>query len=298
MKKSIKRYYNFFKRKWIKKSFCNVTQKNFDKGKYGPLQVDTKKLQAKYNTIKREWWEIKDRERKGSGLAPKGNPEWYEKLDSILDDTTAALNELVSTSLGTSYSQEVIQNDNENESFEDNAGDDSDKDFYDHSEDDNESNNANKEDKVENVSANKKKAIVVKPHKKRKVVQSQTQPLSQLAGGMTKLNESQAKRHKEQMEFEKERDWAFLEFTKEEVEKNRRHELEIAKIFASSMNNPQQQRDFWYTPFDQTSLFQHSIQQAASSIVSWGYGDNFEPVYFFFTKIFRSHKNTHKQKTN
>ena len=66
------------------------------------------------------------------------------------------------------------------------------------------------------------------------------------------------------MEFEKERDQAFLEFKKEEAEKNRRHELEIAKIFASSMNNSQQQRDFRYTPFDQTSLFQHSIQHAAN----------------------------------
>ena len=52
----------------------------------------------------------------------------------------------------------------------------------------------------------RKKAIVVKPHKKRKVARSQTQALSQLAGGMTRLIESQAKRHKEQMEFEKERD--------------------------------------------------------------------------------------------
>ena len=69
-----------------------------------------------------------------------------------------------------SYSQEVIQNDNENELFEDSADDDSGKDLYDDSEDDSEPNNANKEDKVENVSANKKKAIVVKPHKKRKIL--------------------------------------------------------------------------------------------------------------------------------
>ena len=54
------------------------------------------------------------------------------------------------------------------------------------------------------------------------------------------------------MEFEKERDRVFLEFKKEEAEKNRRHELEIAKIFPSLTNNPQQQRDFRYTPFDQT----------------------------------------------
>ena len=123
-------------------------------------------------------------------MAPKSNPEWYEKIDSILGDTNTDLNELVSTSLDTSYSQEVIQNDNENESFEDNADDDSDKDLYDDSEDDDESNNANEEDNVENVSGNKKKAIAVKPHKKRKVVRSQTQALNQLTGGMTKLIES------------------------------------------------------------------------------------------------------------
>ena len=66
------------------------------------------------------------------------------------------------------------------------------------------------------------------------------------------------------MEFEKERDRAFLEFRKKEAEKNRRHELEIAKIFESSMNNSQQQRGFRYTPFDQTSLFQNSIQHATN----------------------------------
>ena len=61
---------------------------------------------------------------------------------------------------------------------------------------------------------------------------------------MTKLIESQAKRHEEQMEFGKERDRIFLEFRKEEVEKNWRHELEITKIFASSMNNSQTTEGF------------------------------------------------------
>ena len=56
---------------------------------------------------------------------------------------------------------------------------------------------------------------------------------------MTKLADSQAERHKEKMEFEKERDRAFLEFKKEEAERNRRHELKIAKIFASSVNSSQ-----------------------------------------------------------
>ena len=157
-----------------KEEFLQRNAKNFGKGKYEPLQVDTKELQAKYNAIKQKWREIKDRQRKGSGLAPKSNSEWYEKIVSVLGDTNTDLNELVSTSWDTQYSQYVIQNDNENESFEDNAEDDNEKDLYDDSEDDNESNNPNKEDKVENVSANKKKAILVKSPKKRKVVRSQT----------------------------------------------------------------------------------------------------------------------------
>ena len=50
-------------------------------------------------------------------------------------------------------------------------------------------------------------------------MRSQTQASSQLAGGMTKLIELQAERHKEQMEFEIGRDRVFLEFKKEEVGK-------------------------------------------------------------------------------
>ena len=107
------------------------------------MEVDIKKIQAKYNAIKRKWHEIKDRPQKDSGLAPKSNLEWYEKIDPILGYTNTDLNELVSTSLDTSYSQEVIQNDNENESFEDNAYDDSDKQLYDDSKYENKSNDAN-----------------------------------------------------------------------------------------------------------------------------------------------------------
>ena len=51
-------------------------------------------------------------------------------------------------------------------------------------------------------------------------MRSQTQALSQLVGGMTKLIESQVKRHKEQIEFEKDRDRAFLEFNKREADKS------------------------------------------------------------------------------
>ena len=106
-----------FQEEMNKEEFLQRNAKKFGKGKYKPLEVDTKKLQSKYNAIKRKWREIKNLPREGSGLAPERNPEWYEKIDSILRDTNTDQNELVSTSLDTSYSQEVIQNDNENESF-------------------------------------------------------------------------------------------------------------------------------------------------------------------------------------
>ena len=130
-----------FQEEMNKEEFLQHNAKTFGKEKYEPLQVDVKKLQAKYNAIKRKWLKIKDQPRKGGGLAPKSDPEWYEKIDYILGDTNADTNELVSTSSDTSYSQEVIQNDNN----------DSDRDLHNDSEDDNESNNANEEDTVENV---------------------------------------------------------------------------------------------------------------------------------------------------
>ena len=64
-----------------------------------------------------------------------------------------------------------------------------------------------------------RKKIVAKPHQKRKAIRSQTQALSHLAGGMTQMIESQAKRHKALLEFERERDRNFMEFKRVEAEK-------------------------------------------------------------------------------
>ena len=42
-----------------KEEFLQRNARNFGKGKYEPLQVYAKKLQAKYNAIKRKWRETK-----------------------------------------------------------------------------------------------------------------------------------------------------------------------------------------------------------------------------------------------
>ena len=44
--------------------------------------------------------------------------------------------------------------------------------------------------------------------------------MSHLAGGMTQIIESQAKRHKALLEFERERDRNYIEFKRVEAEKN------------------------------------------------------------------------------
>ena len=116
-----KKMLQLFQEEINKEVFPQRNAKKFWKGKYELAQVNTMKLQGKYNAIKRKWREIKDRPQKDSGLAPKNNKECYEKIDSVLGDTNTNLNEVVSTSLDASYSQQVIHNDNENESFEDNA---------------------------------------------------------------------------------------------------------------------------------------------------------------------------------
>ena len=61
-------------------------------------------------------------------------------------------------------------------------------------------------------------SLVVARHKKRAVVPSQTQVLSQLAAGIKSLAESQASRHKKEMEENQRRDEMFFHFQREQRE--------------------------------------------------------------------------------
>ena len=99
--------------------FVEVNKKKFGKSSYQHLQIDTKKLQIKYNFLKKKWREIKDRPRLGSGLAPQELPAWYSDLDLVLCDTSTGLEDVVSDPAETSYGQNVLENENENESTDD-----------------------------------------------------------------------------------------------------------------------------------------------------------------------------------
>ena len=101
-------YYPFFKRKCIRKSFCNVTQKKL-----------ARRSANLYKLIHRNFKQNIILSNK-SGAKSKTDHEkaaaWLHRIiQTILGDTNADL--------------KVIQNNNENESFEDNVGDGSDKDL-------------------------------------------------------------------------------------------------------------------------------------------------------------------------
>ena len=146
-----------------------------------------------------------------SGQAPEESPLWYSLFVKVLSDTNTNLEDAVcSDPTDTLYIQII---------YHDEIAGGGCNIFDDKEEDHDKETNTTVPYKPARESKPRKK-LVVKPHQKRIVVHPQTQALSQLAGSLNQLVESHAKRYKEQMNFEKERDKAFLEFKKQEAEKN------------------------------------------------------------------------------
>ena len=87
--------------------------------------------------------------------------------------------------------------------------------------------------------------LVVAPHKKRAVARSQTQGLSQLAAGIKSLAESQASRHKNEMEDNRRRDEMFFQFQREQRELDRQHESRMMQLI---MTMQQQQKQLLISP--------------------------------------------------
>ena len=106
--------------------------------------------------------------------------------------------------------------------------------------------------------------LVVAPHKKRAVVRSQTQGLSQLAAGNKSLPESQASRHKKEMEENRRRDEMFFQFQREQRELDRQHESRTMQLI---MTMQQQQRQLLISPPAPLAP-QHRYDNVASTIPS------------------------------
>ena len=156
-----------------------------------------------YNLLKKKWREITDRSKKGNGLPPEDSPLCYSLFDQFLSDTNLNLEDAVcSDPTDTSYAQENYHDEIVGCYYNI---------FDDEEEDTDEETNIQLSDKPVRESIPRKK-LAVKTHQERNVVHSQTQTLSQLQGSLNQLFESHSERHKEQVNFKKERDKLFLDF--------------------------------------------------------------------------------------
>ena len=79
------------------------------------------------------------------------------------------------------------------------------------------------------------KKTVAAPHKKRKVVRSQQQALSHLAASVEQLASSAAKNQRLTTEADLKRDKMLRDFKRDEAQKNREHDIQMAQIFANAM---------------------------------------------------------------
>ena len=77
-----------------------------------------------------------------------------------------------------------------------------------------------------------------------------------MGAGLSQLAESHSKRQKLQMDFDRSRDEAFLKFKADEAERNRKHELQMAAIFANCLSSTQHSR------FNSPNVFQPTSPSA------------------------------------
>ena len=98
-------------------------------------------------------------------------------------------------------------------------------------------------------------------HKKKRRARSQAVAQAAMADSISKLPNSQKERWEMSMEEEGKREERFFKFREEDVERNRQHELAIARIFASAFSQTKKQSlpaTVFPTPMQQSSQSSHS----------------------------------------
>ena len=199
----------------------NFTDKKGNLKQYEKLDTSIKKLRNQTKTLKKEWKVITDRVKNGSGLAAGEEPEWYQHINPILVETNEEINP-TSSVLQTSF---VNRDESDLESgSEDEEG------IEEHDDE-----NENEGETTSSSTAAKKikqpaKKLVAAVHQKRSQVRSNKQALSELARAMQNMAKSQTKRLKMTLEAEEKREEKKRQERLEEAERNRKHEIEIAKI--------------------------------------------------------------------
>ena len=76
---------------------------------------------------------------------------------------------------------------------------------------------------------------VAAPHKKRKVVRSHQQALFHLAASVEQLASSAARKQRLTIEADLKRDKMLIDFKRDDSQKNREHDIQMAQIFANAM---------------------------------------------------------------
>ena len=230
------------------------------------LELDVKKLQVKYNNIKQQWRKIiRDTQKQGSDLAAEpssNNPDWFEIVNPVLASSLdeAKRNPICCPPEDTMSLYETnyesvspkIEEDSPSSTWPEELNDGEDpledemilviptEDIEEHptNQSTNVLNTTEETSITSDLSENCSNGAVLKrtktsPNntpravKKRKVARSQLRAISQLASAVNKLADVNAKR----MRCEEKDRQALLDFRKEEAEKNRRHEKEMAELY-------------------------------------------------------------------
>ena len=189
---------------------------------YSILDTSEDKLKKKYANLKASWNKISDRAKNESGLPPIREPNWVHILDEIFAEYNVELN-LVSSAKDTSY-----------------LNSDWDEEFDQEEEENIDELNSDQLSDTELQAAQSSNTIAVKktvtaPHKKRKVVRSQQQTLSHLAASAEQLASSAAKNQRLIIEADLKGDKMFIDFKRDEAQKNREHDIQMAQIFANAI---------------------------------------------------------------
>ena len=236
----------------------NFPDKKGNLKQYEKLDTSIKKLRNQTKTLKKEWKVIADRVKNGSGLAAGEEPEWYQHINPILAETNEEINP-TSSALQTSF---VNRDESDLESgSEDEEG------IEEHDDENENEGETTSSNTVAKKIKQPAKKLVAAVHQKRSQMCSNKQALSELARAMQNMAESQTKRLKMTLEAEEKREEKKRQERLKEAERNRKHEIEIAKFYAAAFASNNQNSIQATTPtyFAPTSVITRTVTSPQTS---------------------------------
>lgn len=241
-----------FDRELKAEEFVKANELNNFKDKYGntmeyeDLDTSIQKLRRKYLTLKADWRKINDTVKKGSGVSPKKETEWYKIMNPIFSETNAPL-ELTDSIDDTLFPLDY----DARAAAEDEGGTFSDSDSE---EEDERMINKGGKKKME-----KSDKMFVNSHKKKKLIRIEVQGLNRMVKGLEEIA-------KVMIDADRNRDRLFLEHKAEEAKRNREHELSIARIMMVSQSEPLQMHPPITSPYNSIHDYNISLENGNVAI--------------------------------